>query len=153
VSGFKVFLAMSLFLIAGCGSENGAPTPRVEPVTEPPAQTWPLTYKGEERGRPCSITFHREYQLDGKAGVENYRLEVSTSYQHDGDGFGRVTLAFVGADGKTLQFTDASTDEFLRLGIKEPATTAANPTSFRVRWLHGDHHHDNTCINLQLAAP
>ena len=144
----KVFLALSFILISGCGSDNSGPTPtpRVEPVTGPP------TYKGTENGRPCSITFHREYQLDGKAGVENYRLEVSTSYQHDGDGFGRVTLAFVGADGKTLQFTDASTDEFLRLGIKEPATTAVNPTSFRVRWLHGDHHHDNTCINLQFAS-
>ena len=149
---FKVLFAAILFLVSGCGSENTAPTPRSEPVTQPSAPTWPLTYKGVERGRPCSITFHREYQIDGKAGVENYRLEVSTSYQHDGEGLGQVELSFVGGDGKLLQFTDASTDQFLRLGIKEPAATATNPTSFRVRWLHGDHHHDNTCTALQLVT-
>lgn len=145
MGGYKILLALSLLILSGCGSDNSGPTPRVEPVTGPP------TYKGTENGRPCSITFHRQYQFDGKTGAENFRLEASTSYQHDGDGFGHVTLAFV--DDRTLQFTDAVKDQFLRLGIKEPATTAANPTSFRVRWLHGDHHHDNTCTNLQLAAP
>lgn len=142
---YKVLWVASLFLVSGCGSENSAPTPRVEPVAPTPS------YSGTENGRPCSITFHREYQLDGKPGVENYRLEASTSYQHAGDGLGKVTLSLL-VDRTGLQYTDASTDQFLRIALKEPATSAANPTSFRVRWLHGDHHHDNTCINLQPVA-
>jgi hypothetical protein len=96
------------------------------------------------------MTVHREWYEGGVVERMNYRAEVSTSYEHDGEGLGKRVLAFAAVgEGRLLEWDDAPTKQFIKLALKDPGDKIVGPVSFRVKWLHDDHHHDNTCTNLK----
>ena len=104
-----------------------------------------FSYQGTDKGRPCFLYIHRE----GEKG-ENYEVEVSTSYEHEGQGLGKVVLKFdPKSQGKILEWQDASTKEFLRVVLKKPSQFLSEPFAFRLNWMHFDHLHDATCNELR----
>jgi hypothetical protein len=112
------------------------------------------TYQGSDQGSPCFLYVHQEIEdlsarlREGE--VPRYTVQVSTSYQHNGQGLGKVTLKFVpNASGKLLEWFNLDTNEFLRVLLKEAESTLENPNAFRIKWFHHDHLHDATCADLK----
>lgn len=111
-------------------------------------------YQGSDHGSPCFLYVHQEtedlsVQLH-EGEVPRYKVQVSTSYQHDLQGLGKVVLKFVpNASGKLLEWSNPDTNEFLRVLLKEAEPTLENPSAFRLNWVHHDHLHDSTCADLK----
>lgn len=102
------------------------------------------TFEGLDKGKPCFLYVHSD------TSDHTYQVLVSTSYEHNGQGLGQVNLEFVPeSEGKMLKWTNPSTQEFLLVQLKEAKATLEEPNAFRIKWLHGDHLHDNTCANLK----
>lgn len=105
----------------------------------------PRTYQGTDKGRPCFLYIHSETSEGSK-----YQVEVSTSYEHEGQGVGKVLLQFLtDSSGKILEWQNNETKEFLRVLLRNPSKTLENPAAFRLKWMHFDHLHDSTCSELQ----
>jgi len=103
------------------------------------------TYQGSDKNGPCFLYVHREGINDAGA----YQVEVSTSYQHNGQGLGKVMLGFPESmPSKTLLWERPETEESLRVLLKEEGGSLEMPQAFRVRWMHFDHLHDVSCMNL-----
>lgn len=101
-------------------------------------------YQGVDKGRPCFLYIHDETHENS-----SYQVEVSTSYEHAGQGLGKVVLRFTpDSIGKTLEWQNAETKEFLRVVLKNPSQSLTEPAAFRVKWMHHDHLHDSTCNEL-----
>lgn len=112
------------------------------------------TFQGLDNGSPCFLYIHQEieevdYQLrEGE--VPRYTVEVSTSYQHNGQGLGHVVLKFApNARGKLLEWSNPETGEFVRVLLQEEAPSLENPKAYRIKWIHHDHLHDATCSDLK----
>ncbi|NBX75787.1 MAG: hypothetical protein EBQ92_04470 [Proteobacteria bacterium] len=105
----------------------------------------PAMFQGTDKGRPCSLYVHREQE---QAGV--YEVEVSTSYEHNGQGLGKIVLTFdPNSGGKILQWQDPKTKEFLKVVLKNESESLSEPSGFRLKWMHFDHLHDATCSELK----
>lgn len=103
-------------------------------------------YQGLDNNRPCFLYLHQET----KNGSGTYQVEVSTSYEHNGQGLGKVWLQFPeGLPSKMLVWERPETGESLRVLLKNEETILEGPQAFRVRWMHFDHLHDSTCSKLQ----
>ena len=107
-------------------------------------------FQGLDKGRPCFLYVHFENQIDDKNELSSYRVHVSTSYEHDGQGLGQVILEFTPeGEGKMLKWAHPNTEEFLLVQLKQPQTTLEDPNAFRIKWLHAGHFHDNICSELK----
>ncbi|NBX82644.1 hypothetical protein EBQ90_06100 [bacterium] len=112
------------------------------------------TYQGVDQGKPCYLYIHEELRNDPHdSTLGDYQVEVSTSYQHAGQGLGQVTLHFSPqSEGKVLEWMSEAGNEFLRVLLTAPATSLQDPTAFRLKWLHFDHLHDATCKDLKKVS-
>ena len=108
----------------------------------------PHSFQGTDKGRPCFLYIHSEGETGGA-----YEVEVSTSYEHDGQGLGKVFLKFdPSSQGKILQWQDANTKEFLKVVLKKQSQSLSVPSAFRLKWMHFDHLHDATCSDLKMVG-
>lgn len=106
------------------------------------------TYEGLDKGRPCFLYVHQENDE-----ARGYQVEISTSYEHAGQGLGRVTLKFASdSNGKILDWQNTETKEFVRVLLKNPNQSLQEPVVFRLKWIHFDHLHDSTCSDLKPAG-
>jgi len=109
--------------------------------------SWLRKYQGSDQGKPCFLWVHYENGIG-----PNYEVEVSTSYEHQGQGIGKVILRFSSsASSKFLEWKNSETGEFMRVLLANPESSLSSPTAFRLKWLHFDHLHDTTCSSLQQA--
>lgn len=110
-------------------------------------------YAGNDKGRPCFLWVHQETgQEKGHEKEEGnqYQVEVSTSYEHQGQGLGKVELVFSSPENpKLLEWSHEATGEFLRVLLNQPELSLKAPKAFRLKWLHFDHLHDSTCSDLK----
>lgn len=157
---YVIPLFTAIVIISGCGKENQAldsqqgSRPETSSTEDSSVQLrqLPLVFEGTDKGRPCRMMLHREWYEGGVVDRKNYRAELSTSYEHDGEGLGKQIVAFSAlGDGKLLEWDRTATREFIKLALKAPSDKMVDPASFRVKWLHDDHLHDNTCINVKLV--
>lgn len=112
-------------------------------VTEP--TPYLRKYVGKDKGKPCFLWVHQE-----KGEGSHYQVEVSTSYEHQGQGLGKVELVFSSPENpKLLVWSHESTGEFLRVLLNQPELSLKAPKAFRLKWLHFDHLHDSTCSDLK----
>ena len=82
-----------------------------------------LSFQGTDKGRPCFLYVHTEGEKSG-----TYEVEVSTSYEHEGQGLGKVVLKFdPNSQGKILQWQEANTKEFLKVVLKKQVKVYPNP--------------------------
>jgi len=103
-------------------------------------------YQGTDQNKPCYLSLHQELKNENG----DYEVEVSTSYEHQGQGLGRVWLHFTDKPpSKMLLWERPATGESLRVLLKNEEVSLQTPQAFRVRWMHFDHLHDSTCSNLQ----
>jgi len=106
------------------------------------------SFQGTDKGRPCFLYVHTEGEKGG-----TYEVEVSTSYEHEGQGLGKVVLKFdPHSQGKILQWQEANTKEFLKVVLKKASESLSGPSAFRLKWMHFDHLHDATCSELKLVG-
>lgn len=102
-------------------------------------------YEGKDKGKPCFLWVHQE----AGEGID-YQAEVTTSYEHQGQGLGKVVLSFENKENtKLLEWQNPATGEFLRVLLQKPELTLSFPSAFRLKWVHFDHLHDATCSGLQ----
>lgn len=110
------------------------------------SEEWVRVYQGTDQNRPCYLYLYQELKND----TGKYEVEVSTSYQHNGQGLGKVWLQFTDEPpAKMLLWERPASGESLRVLLKTEEETLQTPQAFRVRWMHFDHLHDSTCSNLQ----
>ncbi|MFM8270328.1 MAG: hypothetical protein ACKN9V_09085 [Pseudomonadota bacterium] len=102
-------------------------------------------YQGNDKGRPCFLYVHQEMENNS-----TYQVEVSTSYEHSGQGLGKVFLKFKPeAGGKMLEWQNTETKEFVKVVLRATHPTLVDPAAFRLNWMHFDHLHDATCSDLK----
>ena len=103
-------------------------------------------FKGLDKGKDCFLFIHQQNSQSGEA----YWVEVSTSYEHQGQGLGKVVLQFnPKSEGKLLEWQNPESQEFLKVLLKSPSSSLDAPSAFRLKWLHFDHLHDATCGELE----
>lgn len=145
--------ALLSHILAGCGKRIPLPDVTADRTitTAPtlPATDGDLILVGFERGQICRLIVHRQWYENEKNSRENYRLEVSTSYVHGDSSVGRRVLAFSPTEENVLLWEDKAKGEFLRLTVHDSERPLRDPDAFTVRWLHGKHHHKNTCSDLR----
>ncbi|NBX91810.1 MAG: hypothetical protein EB078_12130 [Proteobacteria bacterium] len=139
-----VLLVLGASLIEGCGNE---------PVLNRMVTSlndFYAKYEGMDKGKSCSVIVHREWKENSSESKSVYRVEVSTSYEHQGQGLGKVILTFAPTgQGKILEWTNPQNGEFLRIQLSAASDTLLDPVAFRIKWIHFDHLHDATCSQLK----
>ncbi len=107
-------------------------------------------YEGLDNGKSCRLFVHREWFEGGVKEASHYRVEVSTSYEHSGQGLGKVILKFVNGNtsANVLEWAKGESGEFLRVLVDTSDQSLQKPSAFRLKWMHFDHLHDATCSQL-----
>lgn len=143
VQRFVISLLVTAALISSCGRTHA---PRFLTILN----DFSRKYEGLDKGKACGLFVHREwYEADIKE-ASHYRVEVSTSYEHSGQGLGKVVLKFVKnhTSGNVLEWVNAESGELLRVLVDNSDQTLQKPSAFRLKWNHFDHLHDATCSQL-----
>jgi len=158
-----VFLMITL----SCGRQTPDSTKRDEEPTGPAIATHPpasglsdtnqksfhgleITKAGVQTTKLCRLFVHREWYENGKESRENYRVEVSTDYEHQGQGLGKRILAFTRKpEENRLDWEDEASGQYLRVEFWEAETALKNPKEFSIRWRHNKHFHKNICGSLR----
>lgn len=149
---FWSFGALLLALL-GCGkriplpeSTEAIPVPAAAADSDEGAE---LILTGFESGQICRLIVHRQWFENDEKSQANYRVEVSTSYSHEGSGIGRQVLSFSPTEANVLLWENKASGEYLKLTVFNTEAPLADPDFFTLRWMHRKHHHKNTCKDLR----
>ncbi len=151
----KLWIIGALFIgLLGCGKRIALPEAN---EVRPPTPTAPVADRsngeiilvGFDRDEICRLIVHRQWFETGEETRSNYRLEVSTSYYHEGSGLPRQVLAFSETEENVLVWENKATGEFLKFTVYRPDAPLREPDFFTVKWLHRKHHHKHTCKDLR----
>lgn len=105
-----------------------------------------LTLKGTQPfGEACYIGVVAQGQDESGA----YFAEIETSFDHEGEGPGRLRVKF---DASRPGLLSAVTDTGSRISIllKQNGTSLVDALRFAVRWTHEDHVDSGLCEDLTL---
>ncbi len=114
--------------------------------------------KDSRSGVICELKVNNTFYKGNSGQWADFQAEVSTSYSHDGESAGSVTLSSLKSDetllGGPLQAGKDIVDPKVtsiqvRLATKKDLNSA---TVFRLRWLHGSHFHTFDCKGLKAVT-
>jgi hypothetical protein len=139
---------ISVMLVAVSGAVYADPTP--EPVA-------PIKYEGRDRRDPrfvCKLEISEVGFVGDEVSHQNLKAIVKTNYAHDGAQAPALEVKYQGpsSDGRFSLFKgEDEQGNVVRLVLPPAVTDFLTVDQYAVRWLHGDHFHTNTCIQLKLA--
>jgi hypothetical protein len=143
---WNTFLAASLlFSLPAMAHEDHEH--EVESAGDFDVEAYQLTLQGKQPlGEACYIGVVSQGQdLDG-----SYTAVVETSFNHEGEGPGRLRVAF---DAARPGFLTASTESGSQISVrlKENGATLADALRYAVRWTHEDHTDSGLCEGLSVV--
>lgn len=143
----KAILFAGLLLAApGYAGEGHNHDHEGEVEAEFDVEAYQLTLKGAQ---PFGETCYIGVVTQGQDANGGYFADIETSFDHDGEGPGRLTVKF---DANRPGFLAAVTESGSRITIalKENGTSLADALRYAVRWTHEDHIDSGLCEGLTI---
>ncbi len=139
-------IVLAGFLLAGPAYAAGELNHNHEGEAEFDVESYQLTLKGVQPfGEACFIGVVTQ----GQDASGYYFADIETSFDHEGEGPGRLTVKFdVGRPGFLAAVTE--TGSRITIALKENGTSLADALRYAVRWAHDDHIDSGLCEDLTI---
>ena len=139
-------ILISSLLLSGAALAHGGEHPGHE-EGEFDVEAYTLTLQGTQAfGEACYVGVVS--QGNDENGV--YFAEVETSFEHEGEGPGRLRVSF---DANRPNLLSASTESGSRINVQlsEGGTGLADALRYAVAWVHEDHTDTGLCSDLKVV--
>lgn len=80
---------------------------------------------------------------------DQYYAKVLTSYSHDHDAPQAIQVRVYPNRADLLVGTGPNGQDQIAIFLSSADLNLQNATSFNLKWLHGNHFHNNRCVNLK----